>query len=119
MSNMSSSYKNMTEQKRIKSVSWVLVKSYHITMGISLFFGMFLFQAILQREVNYKLQRGDQEALNTVSYFITRHMQESERISSDLATNLLFQNALSREDETIFRLVNRILRREIQRPSGV
>ncbi|WP_190283449.1 cache domain-containing sensor histidine kinase [Cellulosilyticum sp. WCF-2] len=107
---MSSSYKNMTEQKRIKSVSWVLVKSYLITMGISLFFGMFLFQAILQREVNYKLQRGDQEALNTVSYFITRHMQESERISSDLATNLLFQNALSREDETNIRLVNRLLR---------
>ena len=96
MSNMSSSYKNVTEQKRIKSVSWVLVKSYLITMGFSLFFGMFLFQTILQREVNYKLQRGESEALNTVSYFITRQMQENERVSSDLATNLSFQYALSK-----------------------
>ena len=110
MSNMSSSYKNVTEQKRIKSVSWVLVKSYLITMGFSLFFGMFLFQTILQREVNYKLQRGESEALNTVSYFITRQMQENERVSSDLATNLSFQYALSKEDESSTGLVNKLLR---------
>lgn len=110
MSLMNSAYKNLIEQMHIKSVSWVLVKSYLITMGISLFFGMFLFQIMLQREVDYKLQRGDQEALNTVSYFMTRYMQESERISTDLVTNTSFQNALSREDEADIRLVNRLLR---------
>jgi len=110
MSNMSSSYKSMTDQKHIKSVSWVLVKSYLITMGISLFLGVFLFQIVLQREVNYELQRGEQQALNTVSYFITRHMQENERISSDLVTSTLLQDALSVDDEANIRLVNRLLR---------
>ena len=107
---MSSSYKSMTDQKHIKSVSWVLVKSYLITMGISLFLGVFLFQIVLQREVNYELQRGEQQALNTVSYFITRHMQENERISSDLVTSTLLQDALSVDDEANIRLVNRLLR---------
>lgn len=94
----------------IKSVSWVLVKSYIITMGISLFFGIFLFQMMLQREVDYKLQSGDKEALNTVSYFITRHMQENERMSTELITNTLFQDALSGENITNVRLVNTLLR---------
>lgn len=110
MSLMNSAYKNLKEQMRIKSVSWVLVKSYIITMGISLFFGIFLFQMMLQKDVDYKLQRGDKEALNTVSYFITKHIQENERISTDLITNTLFQNALSRGNATDIRLVSTLLR---------
>ena len=106
---MSSSYKDTIQQKSIKSVSWVLVKSYLITMGISLFFGIFLFQIILQREVNYKLQKGDQQALNTVSYFITRYMEESERISSDLITDTTFQDELNSENGINIRIVNKIL----------
>lgn len=46
---MSSSYKNVTEQKRIKSVSWVLVKSYLITMGFSLFSGCFISNNLAKR----------------------------------------------------------------------
>lgn len=107
---MNKAYKSLVEQMHIKSVSWVLVKTYIITMSISLFLGVFLFQLILQREINYKFQIGDQEALNTVSYFITKHMQESERISTDLVTSIEFQNAVSKEDKNDMRLINRILR---------
>lgn len=110
MSLMNNPYKHLKQKMKIKSVSWILVKSYLITMGVSLFFGVFLFQLMLQREVDYKLQKGDQEALNTVAYFITKHMEENERISTELVTNTLFQQALFVEDETNMRSVNRILR---------
>lgn len=79
-------------------------------MGVSLFFGIFLFQLMLQREVDYKLQKGDQEALNTVAYFITKHIQENERISTELVTSTVFQQALSVEDEANMRVINRLLR---------
>ena len=110
MNLMNNTYKNLKGQVQIKSVSWVLVKSYLITMGVSLFFGIFLFQVMLQKEVNYKLQKGDEEALNTVSYFITRHMEDSERASADLVTNTLFQSVIPKEDELSMRVINRILR---------
>ena len=103
-------YRHLKENIKIKSVSWILIRSYLITMSVSLFFGLFLFQLMLQEEVDYKLKKGEQEALNTVSYFITKHMQEDERISSELVTDNFFQRALSIENETNRRIINRTLR---------
>ena len=110
MNLMIRSNKHLKEKIQIRSVSWILIRSYLITMGVSLFFGVFLFQFMLQKEFNYKLKRGDQEALNTVSYFITKHMQENERISAELVTNTVFQEALSVEDDTSIRGIDKILR---------
>lgn len=110
MNLMIRSNKHLKQKIQIRSVSWVLIRSYLITMSVSLFFGVFLFQFMLQKEFNYKLKRGDQEALNTVSYFITKHMQENERISAELVTNTVFQEALSVEDDTSIRGIDKILR---------
>lgn len=78
-----------------KSISWVLMKNYLLTMSISLLFGVLLFEFIFQKEVNYKFQIGDTQALNTFSYFITRELMENERASSGLVTDEILQHALS------------------------
>ncbi|MBU3804508.1 MAG: histidine kinase [Candidatus Cellulosilyticum pullistercoris] len=74
---------------------------------------------MLQKEVDYKLKKGDQEALNTVSYFITKHMQENERISAELLTNTFLQQALSIENETNMRVVNKTLRDALVGRDGI
>lgn len=116
---MISPYRHLKQKIHIKSVSWILIRSYLITMSISLFFGIFLFQLMLQKEVDYKLKKGDQEALNTVSYFITKHMQENERISAELLTNTFLQQALSIENETNMRVVNKTLRDALVGRDGI
>ena len=77
-----------------KSISWVLMRSYLLTMSISLAFGILVFDFVLKQEVNYKFQMSDTQALNTFSYFITRQLTENERISSELVTNEMLQQAL-------------------------
>ena len=78
-------------------------------MGISLVLSIFLFEFILQKEVNYKLQTGDTQALNTFSYFINQHLLENERMSSELATNQKLQEILIDSENNSRQLIGKIL----------
>lgn len=102
-----------TKKECVHSISWVLMRSYFITMSISLILGVFLFYFVLQREVNYKFQMGDAQALNTFSYFLSRKMSESERISYNLATDDRLQNILRNGNETSANHIGDLLKENI------
>ncbi len=103
----------MMNMKSSKSISWVLMKSYLLTMGISLLFAVLLFQFIFQKEVNYRTQIVDTQAVNTFSYFITRQLMESERISSNLVIDETLQHALNSEETDSMPKIGRVLREVI------
>nr|WP_302597478.1 sensor histidine kinase [uncultured Cellulosilyticum sp.] len=100
-------------EKRVHSISWVLMRSYFITMSISLTLGVFLFYFVLQKEVSYKFQVGDAQALNTFSYFLSRKMSESERISYNLAIDDRLQNILRYGGEKVANGISELLKENI------
>lgn len=110
---MSNPLKSNKLKGNTKSISRVLMKSYLLTMSISLLFGVLLFEFIFQKEVNYKFQVGDTQAVNIFSYFITRQLMENERTASYLMTDEILQQALSSEQANSIQKIEVLLREVI------
>lgn len=109
MISMNNLFKIAGVAKKTKSIGWVLVKSYLLIMTVSLILSILLFNFILQREVSYKLQTRDTQALNTFLYFVNQHLIENERISADLVTNEKLQEALMSDDNKNKQAIGKIL----------
>ena len=111
--------KNHLKARRIHSISWVLMKSYLITITISLILGIGIFYLALQKEVDYKFQTSDMQALNTFSYLLSRKMMESERVSYNLVINDTVQYLLKVAPEDKDKNLKEILRKEITKREDI
>ncbi len=101
------------KRKPTNSISWVLMKSYLVTMTISLVLGIGIFYLALQKEVDYKFQTSDMQALNTFSFLLSKKMMESERVSYNLVINDNVQSLLKEVSSERGKNLREILRKEI------
>ena len=99
--------------KRKKNMTSVLVTSYVVIMGISLFIGILVYSILSMREEKNKKYRNDIHILNSFTYYINSQLKDREYLASNIIISNEIQTALTDRSNSKIRIISDFLNHKI------
>lgn len=99
--------------KREKNITSVLITSYAVIMGISLFIGILVYSILSKSEEENKNYRNDMHILNSFTYYINSQLKDREYLASNIIISNEIQTALSKDSISNVRMISEYLNNKI------
>lgn len=99
--------------KREKNITSVLITSYAIIMGISLFIGILVYSILSRKEEENINYRNDMHILNSFTYYINLQLKDREYLTSNIIISNEIQTALSKKNTSKVRMISEYLNNKI------